>query len=102
MRQLVQVLVRKHLRPAFEGDEPRTIVHDYRVDAEYLPAYAGDRDCPPEDEGFDIAGIYHADERTPLALTPAQVAEIEEIMLANVHYQRDEEQNWAYRDRFTD
>ncbi len=102
MRQLVQVLIRKHLRPAFEGDETRVLVYDYRVDAEYVPACSGNDEWPGTVEAFNIAAIYHADEKTPLALTDAQVREVEEIMLSNVHFQRDEEMDWRYRDHYED
>jgi hypothetical protein len=44
---LVQVLVRKHLRPSFPGDPATTIEHDYRVDCEYYPADPGSATEPP-------------------------------------------------------
>jgi len=99
---LVQVLIRKHLRPAFEGDESLTLTHDYRVDAEYLPGYAGDREAPPEDEGFAINAIYHSDGKTPVLLTESQLREIEEIMLDNVHDTLDDDRVWRERNRYTD
>lgn len=99
---LVQVLIRKHLRPAFHGDEPRTIEIDCRVAARYQPYDPGDRECPPTPEGFEIAEIYHSDEKTPLALTDGQVEEIKQIMLANVHAQREDELSQLERDRYTD
>lgn len=99
---IVQVLIRKHVHPSFEGDEKLTIEHDYRVDCEYQPADPGDWECPPTPEGFDIGEIYAADGVTPLALTDEQVEEIEEVLLANVHFQRDQEREEAYLSRFTD
>jgi hypothetical protein len=92
---LVQVQVRQHLRPAFPGDEATEIVHDYRVDAEYVAGDPGNSECPPTDEGFDIGEIYAADGVTPVALTDDQVEEIEQIMLANVHNEREYEREEA-------
>jgi hypothetical protein len=99
---LVQVLVRKHLRPAFEGDEARTIEHDYRVDARYQPYDPPSSTDPGTPEGFEIGAVYHSDEKTPLALTDAQIEEIREIMLDNVHATMRDELEWMERDRYTD
>lgn len=99
---IVHVQVCKSLRPSFEGDVSTTIEHDYRVDAEYCPGDPGDRESPPTDEGFDIGEIYAADGVTPLALTDEQVDEIEQIMLANVHMQQEDDLIWRERDRYTD
>lgn len=98
---MIQVLIRKHLRPSFEGDEPRTVTHDYRVDAEYVPADSGNRECPPTDEGFDIDCVYSPC-GIPLLLSDRQLLEIEEIMLDNVHMNQEDERAWRERDRYTD